>query len=355
MPNTPTSAQLQEPDADLSFYLRIEGIGEVTGTPETSRTLYAREDVIYFRGEYDPMSDLTGLAPLAWAMRAALGDQAAESFMADFFANSAVPALLLSTDQQLPDPEVKRVVAFWEKYFKGAGKQHRTGIVGGGLKPFPLGVKPSDLALPDVRAAVHQTISTALGVPELLISPTGAADLTPVKIAQMLFYQNTILPRWSMIAGALTADPAETSVTVTDGTLVKAGEVISINSEKMYVVSISGNDLTVIRAYDGSTLAAHSDAQDVYAPRTATVTRGENGTTAAAHDTATAILKYAPPADVEGLCRAMATAYFFAEQGGWTGMVGASAAANVETKHAALIKRKMATLKRYQRRVLGAV
>lgn len=182
------------------------GIEAFEYTPGNAKHTYPREDVIYFRGEYDPASDLTGIAPLAWAARAALGDQAAESFMADFFANSAVPALLLSTDAQLPNPEVERVRVWWERLFKGQGKQHRTGIVGGGLKPYPLGVKPSDLALPDVRAAVHQTISTALGVPELLISPTNAADLTPVKIAQQLFYQNTILPRWNMIAATLTSD-----------------------------------------------------------------------------------------------------------------------------------------------------
>jgi hypothetical protein len=194
---------------------------------------------------------------------------------------------------------------------------------------------------------------TALDVTDSSLIDVG--DCILIGTEQMFVSAMALLDTTANTNGALTADSSETTVTVTDGTLVKAGEVITINSEKMRVVSISGNDLAVERSYDGSVLAAHSDAQDVYAPRTLTVTRGENGTTAASHSTAAAISKYAPPADVAGLCQALATAYYFAEQGGWTGMVGASAEASVETKHAALIKRKEQVRRNYQRRLVGAV
>jgi len=122
--------------------------------------------------------------------------------------------------------------------------------------------------------------------------------------------------------GALTGDIAEKTVTVTDGTKVKAGEVILINAERMYVESVSGNDLSVRREYDGTALAAHEDAQDVYAFRTLTVVRGVNGTTAATHENGTAINRYAPPADIVALCLAVAIANYEADKGGRTGVVG---------------------------------
>lgn len=37
---SPTNLQTRQPDLDVAFYLRIEGIGDVTGSPETTRTLY---------------------------------------------------------------------------------------------------------------------------------------------------------------------------------------------------------------------------------------------------------------------------------------------------------------------------
>lgn len=154
--------------------------------------------------------------------------------------------------------------------------------------------------------------------------------------------------------GALTATRSQTTVTVTDGTKVKAGEMVLINSERFYVQSVTGNDLAVIRAYDGTTLAAHDDAQDVYCFRTLTVTRGENGTTAAAHDNATAISKYQPPADIRELCKALALAYYETGKGGWTGVVGGGERA-IESRQVALNKLRDRVQRRYQRRVIGAV
>ena len=126
--------------------------------------------------------------------------------------------------------------------------------------------------------------------------------------------------------GSLAAEAAEVSVTVTDGTKVKAGEVILLDAERVYVESVSGNVLSVQRAYDGSTLAAHNTATDVYAYRTLTIVRGVNGTTAATHDNATAINKYAPPADIVALCQAIAISEYEADKGGRTGVVGAGEA-----------------------------
>lgn len=194
---------------------------------------------------------------------------------------------------------------------------------------------------------------TALDVTDSSLIDVG--DTALIGTEQMFVTEKALLTTTATLNGDLTATQSQTSVTVSDGTKVKAGEVVTIDSEKMLVGSISGNVLAVIRAYDGSTLAAHTGAVVVYAPRTLTVTRGENGTTAASHSTAAAIVKYAPPSDISGLCRALAVAYFMAEQGGWTGMIGAGAETGTETRMAALMKRKEQVKKQYQRRGIGAI
>ncbi len=129
----------------------------------------------------------------------------------------------------------------------------------------------------------------------------------------------------------LTAVPSDVTVTLTDGTKAKQGEVLLFDSEKMLVVEITGNDLAVERAVDGSVLAAHNTGITVYAPRTLTVVRAVNGTTAAAHADALAITKYAPPADVVNYVRALAIALHKQGESGWTGQIGGAEGA-VETR-----------------------
>ena len=122
--------------------------------------------------------------------------------------------------------------------------------------------------------------------------------------------------------GALAGEQSETTVTVDDGTKVEAGEIIQVNAERMYVESVTGHDLSVKRGYDGTALAAHDDAQNVYAYRTLTVVRGVNGTTAATHLINVAITKYAPPEPIQALCLALAIFNYQQDKGGRTGIVG---------------------------------
>jgi HK97 family phage portal protein len=182
------------------------GIEKFTQRLGVVSTDFKREDVVYFRGAYDPSHDLKGLAPLRWAINAALGEDYAEKYMAAFFQNGAVPALVLSTPQQLGDAETTRILSWWQRLFQGVGNSHKTGIVGNDLKPVTVGTNPKDLALPEVRAELRRTVCIALGVPELLISATASADLTPVELAMKVLYYTTVIPRWRAYAETLNVE-----------------------------------------------------------------------------------------------------------------------------------------------------
>ena len=81
---------------------------------------------------------------------------------------------------------------------------------------------------------------------------------------------------------------------VSDGTAYSYGETLLLDSERLLVVDIAGDILTVIRAWDGSTIAAHSGAT-IYGLRQWTVTRGAFGSTAATHaDSAPITVNVAP-------------------------------------------------------------
>lgn len=123
--------------------------------------------------------------------------------------------------------------------------------------------------------------------------------------------------------GNIDSQKSTVTVTVSSGALINVGEVILLDSESMLVQAITGNNLTVIRAWDGSTLAAHTGAVKVYAPRTLTIVRAVNGTTAASHLISVAISKYQAPANVQRVIVADAVSTYQQDQAAWGRTIGA--------------------------------
>src|SRR3546814_9940491 len=74
----------------------------------------------------------------------------------------------------------------------------------------------------------------------------------------MLVIQKQALDTTQNLASAMNALKNDQVVDVTDGTLFFVGELILIDSERMRIVDITGNNLTVVRAYDGSRSEEHT-------------------------------------------------------------------------------------------------
>lgn len=111
-------------------------------------------------------------------------------------------------------------------------------------------------------------------------------------------------------------------VDVSDGTVFAVGETILLGSERMRITDIAGNNLIVDRAWDGSTLEAHTSPVDVYALRTFTVLRGQLGTTAAAHITTDSVYTHEFPGLVNQLSIAEACVMLSNQASGWARQSG---------------------------------
>lgn len=99
---------------------------------------------------------------------------------------------------------------------------------------------------------------------------------------------------------------SDQTLNVTDGTQFHVNEILLVDSERMRILTIAGNVLTVARAWDGSTLASHALGADIYAFRSLTVERGALGTTAASHANGASVTKWAVPDLVHDLTKAAA-------------------------------------------------
>lgn len=175
-----------------------------------------------------------------------------------------------------------------------AGSTHQRAIEIAGV----FGYRADEVTAGDLAEALD---ASETGVDVTDSSVIGVGDLIRVDSERMLVTGKAMLNTGFTTGGALTASNADVTVAVGDPSVWRVDETILVDSERMLVTDISGNNLTLRRAWDGSVLAAHNSGAIMYAPRTLTVTRGALGTTAAIHSTAADIVRHDWPGLVRDL------------------------------------------------------
>jgi hypothetical protein len=190
----------------------------------------------------------------------------------------------------------------------GGGSTHQRDATVTGL----WGLGNDEAAAGALEAAIADATTTTVDVTDA--SVVGVGNVLRCESERMIVTGRQALDTTQNTTGALTDSAADVTVGVATGSAYHVGERILVNAEWMLVTEIAGNNLIVKRAADGSVLASHLTAQDVYASRRLTVTRGALGTTAAAHADATALVTWAPPGLVTEL--QVAEALVIADQEG---------------------------------------
>jgi Holliday junction resolvasome RuvABC endonuclease subunit len=161
-----------------------------------------------------------------------------------------------------------------------------------------------------------------------LTSGINVGDTLLIESEQLFVSEKTAAALGSILLnGALTADKSENLI-VDGGTHgISNGEVIRVDSEEMFVRGSTSTTLTVERAFNGTTLAAHNNDTAVHIFRTLTVTRGVNGTTGATHADSTAISSYRAPAPIRELTQAISIAAYTQEAAAYGRAIGVGDAA----------------------------
>ena len=155
-----------------------------------------------------------------------------------------------------------------------------------------------------LAAAVTDAIGTAVTVSNG--AAAGVGDVLLLDAERMLLADKAMASTGQTQSGlgCTTAANADSILTPTGGTFY-VGETLLLDAERMLIVDKAGATVIVKRAWDGTTLATHTNAS-IYAMRTWTVTRGAFGTTAATHSNTAAISRYTPPSLVTQLSLAEA-------------------------------------------------
>lgn len=184
----------------------------------------------------------------------------------------------------------------------GGGDTHQRDITVTGLFGYS-----NDETTAGATAEALDASETGVDVDAATSAAVGVGSLLRVDTERVIVTGRAQLDTGQTLGGAgLTNQNNVVTVAVQSGAAFAAGESILIDSERMLVEDIAGNNLTVRRAWDGSSIAAHSVGATIYAPRTLTVERGALGTTAATHLTAATVYRWDPPGPVRQLCVAEA-------------------------------------------------
>jgi hypothetical protein len=127
----------------------------------------------------------------------------------------------------------------------------------------------------------------------------------------------TYLDTGANLSGDMDESDADTLLVPSAGTWF-AGERLILDAEAMDVKAVTAAGLIVERAVDGTVLAAHTGAVDIYAARRWTVTRGAGGTTAASHTAGDPVTVWRPPPVLEALGVAVAMDQVEQEMGAYS-------------------------------------
>lgn len=229
------------------------------------------------------------------------------------------------------------------------GDTHQRNIAATGL----FGYGNDTVAAGALEAAIATTATTTVDITDS--SLIGVGSLLNIESERLIVTRRSMLDSGQNLGTSLTASAANTTVAVGDGTVFREDETILIESERMRIVDISGNNLIVKRAQDGSVLAAHASPQDIYVPRRLTVVRGVLGTTAATHADATAVTVQDYPGPVKALTVAEAINTIEQETSGYARVVGTGDSTRNASGRALEEKRKYVKRKYGRAPMHGAV
>ena len=149
----------------------------------------------------------------------------------------------------------------------------------------------------------------------------GVGDVLRIDNERTIVTEKTMVDSTQTLLTPIGATAADVTVAVTNGTAFVVDTVLLLDSERMLVVDIAGNNLTVKRAWDGSVLAAHTGSA-IYTLTGVQLDRAQLGTALAAHLSAATIYKWRPPGPVRQLAIAEALNSLEQESSAYARVVG---------------------------------
>lgn len=166
------------------------------------------EDVLIIAG--GPSTDLgvTGMSPIAVALREVGIDTAMTDFLKLFIDQGGVPVYALHTANAMRDQaEVEWHRGLWQMAFGGFRNWSKVPILSGGMDVKKIGSSIDELAYPQLRALTEAHICSVFGVPPIIAGIQAgieASTYSNYEQARKAFFEDTVASLWMRMDGAFT-------------------------------------------------------------------------------------------------------------------------------------------------------
>lgn len=194
VPLNPTRMTMRLSEGIPTFW-EYEGAG--------AKTRLELGDVVFFRYP-NPVNPWRGTSPLKATALAADIDLYASQWNRNFFYHSATPSALFTTDSRLTDEEYLRLKTMIEETYSGARNAHKALLLESGLDFKPLTSTHKDMDFLEMRRFTRVEIASAFGVPLSKLGISEEVNRATAYINDYTFARNTLTPKLSMIAAAIT-------------------------------------------------------------------------------------------------------------------------------------------------------
>ena len=140
-----------------------------------------------------------GYNPIA-LMRNAIGlTKATEEYGSKFFANGAIPSIVVKHPGTLSDGAYDRLIESWEARHQGLENAHRIAILEEGMSVDQVGMAPEDAQFLDTRKFQRSEIASIFRVPAHMIGDLDKASYASIEQQSLDFVTYTLRPwlvRW---------------------------------------------------------------------------------------------------------------------------------------------------------------
>lgn len=175
----------------------ITGFKQTLYGPSGEETVnnFSRDEIIYFR-EYHPDDDLGPGIPIMQILKSSIDTEfEAERMVKSHFQNDAIPGLLLTTEQTVPEDEANRILRWWNRRFQGSSNKGKVGIADRGLKAEILAESIRENAVIELLDSAHKDICVGFQVPSILIGDMLDSTYANAQEARKFMIEDLILPR----------------------------------------------------------------------------------------------------------------------------------------------------------------
>lgn len=133
--------------------------------------VYDQDDMLHFAGF--GFNGLRGASPLKNVLSVSAGVAlATQEYAGRFFANSARPDVILTSDQVINQEKAAEIRERWAEIYQGYQNAHRPAVLGAGFKVQELTMTAEDAQLLATRQFQIEEIARAYGVPPFMIGHT---------------------------------------------------------------------------------------------------------------------------------------------------------------------------------------